>query len=58
MIAKSMEDLEKVRDMTPGEVFPLWMVIEKMLRKGKKVYVYDIIDWTAMWDVLKVYNVD
>ncbi len=36
-----------------------------MLTKGKKVYaafidlekVYDIIDWMATWDVLKVYGV-
>ncbi len=36
-----------------------------MLTKGKKVYAafndlekaYDMIDWIAMWDVLKVYDV-
>ena len=41
------------------------MTVEKMLRKGKKVYAalmdlekaYDRIDWTAMWDVLRIYDV-
>ncbi len=41
------------------------MTVEKMLTKGKKVYAafidlekaYDRIDWTAMWDVLKLYGV-
>ncbi len=36
-----------------------------MITKGKKVYAafidlekaYDRIDWTAMWDVMKVYGV-
>jgi len=47
------------------QIFSLRMTVEKMLTKGKKVYAafmdlekaYDRIDWTALWDVLKVYGV-
>ena len=47
-------------------IFSLRMLVEKMLRKGNKVSAafmdlqkaYDIIiDWIAMWDLLKVYCV-
>jgi len=47
------------------QIFSLRMTVEKMLTKGKKVYAafmdlvkaYDRIDWTALWDVLKIYSV-
>ena len=47
------------------QIFTLRMIVEKMLAKGKKVYAafmdlekaYDRIDWEAMWDVLRVYEV-
>ncbi len=47
------------------QIFSLRMTVEKMLVKGKKVYAafmdlekaYDRINWAAMWDVLKVYDV-
>ena len=49
------------------QIFSLRKVVEKMLNKtGKKVYAtfmdvektYDIIDWAALWNVLKVSGAD
>ena len=64
MISEEQGGFRKGRGCV-DQIFSLRIIIEKMLAKGKKVYAafmdlekaYDRVDWTAMWDVLKVYGI-